>query len=87
MKHTWFSAKNAEQSGYAIYLDLDGKEVHVTEVVNDETGDAIPTPTSKWDDLTYIGVVAEYVGLSDTRWQHLKDHGYLGSLRKSYDYK
>jgi hypothetical protein len=51
----FYSEKQAEVSGSVIYKDLNGNNVEVTEV-----GES-PVSSSKWDDITCMGRVTNYV--------------------------
>lgn len=63
MYHAWYSEsqeKRINEKGRAasIYLTESGEEIKATEVMKVESGDE---PTSKWEDLRYLGLVVKWV--------------------------
>jgi hypothetical protein len=48
----WYSAASDKKFGHAIYLDKDGLEIKITEVISDGK-----KPLSKWNDLICVGEV------------------------------
>ncbi len=53
----WFSAKQEDFIGYAIYEDDKGREIKITEVSDPELEDS----PSHWDDTVCVGPVYKFI--------------------------
>jgi hypothetical protein len=56
IQHGWYSRKMEVNSGSSIRMRTDGEEVVVTMV-----SDTMDISFCKWDDITYIGQVGDYI--------------------------
>ena len=61
MYYGWYSEACDRRNGHAVYLDKDGNEVKITEVMSDSD----KKPTNKWNDNIYVGEVVKWVRTID----------------------
>jgi len=58
IKYGWFSQTMCDQSGYHIYLDTNGNEVHITVVEGSDKKESIGT---RFGDVRFVGEVTKWV--------------------------